>query len=66
MNFLAYTIVHFLKQENNSTDESKSRLHITDMKKKQTGAWDVAENCKIYGAMKTVSFSLQSMKQFIS
>ena len=33
MNFLAYTIIHVLKKENNSADEFESRLHITDMKK---------------------------------
>lgn len=50
MNFLAYTIVHFLKQENNSTDESKSRLHITDMKKNRLvrGMW-----------LKTVKYMVQ-------
>ena len=39
---------------------------ISRIWKKQTGAWDMSENGKIYNAMKTVSFSLQSMKKFIS
>ena len=36
---------------------------ISRIWKKQTGAWDMSENVKIYNAMKTVSFSLESMKK---